>query len=223
MAAAPADRARGAAALLFLGLAALGAQPAGAPLSVGFGPEWKIAAPFYSGKAYYSFAADEGGNPLLRARYSPPRSALGLGRPLAKPARFSRFSWGWRVARFPEGADEKVEGRMDNAAAVYVVFAGGLRRYAIKYVWSRKYPAGENWRAQDGPFEKMQLVVRRGPSGETGVWLRESVDIADEFRRYFGKDADGAVLPVAGIGVLTDGDGTRSAAEADYADFTLYP
>jgi hypothetical protein len=210
-------------ALAFLAPASLQAGPAAGPLRVDPDSDWKITTPFYAGKNYYTVSADEDGTPLLRARYSPPRSAAGLGRRLERPLVVSRFSWKWRVARFPAGADERIEGRMDNAAAVYLVFASGLRRYAIKYVWSLKYTVGENWRAEDGPFEKMQLVVLRGPAGQTGVWREESVDVAEEFRRYFGQDALGAALPVAGIGVLTDGDGTRSAAEADYARFTLYP
>ena len=125
------------------------------------------------------------------------------------------------MQQFPVNADEKVEGRMDNAASVYLTFANGLRRYVIKYVWSTAYPAGTYWLASSGLFEKMEIVVREGPPAETNTWRDESVEVGEEFRRYFGGDHDDDVPPIAGVGVLSDGDGTRCEVEADYAGFVL--
>jgi hypothetical protein len=210
-------------AALLLGAISSTAFADGGALRLDPGPAWKVVGLFSYGPSYYEVAEDARGEPLLHAHYRPPASTAILGRRLEKPGRYAIFSWRWRVRRFPAGADEKVEGRMDSAAAVYLTLAQGLFRYVIKYVWSQKYSAGEDWRAENGPFEKMQLVVIRGPSAEADAWHEESIDIAADFRRYFGKNDEGGIPPVAGIGVLSDGDGTRSEVEADYAGFVLSP
>jgi hypothetical protein len=185
------------------------------------GPTWRIVGLFSQGRNYYAVGTDEDGRPLIHAGYRPPAQTAILGRRLDKPERYARFSWRWRVQRFPLDADEKVEGRMDNAAAVYLTLSKAPYAYVIKYVWSQKYAAGEAWPVSASPFEKMRLVVRRGPSAETGVWREESIDIAEDFRRYFGLNAESGPPPVVGIGLLSDGDGTRSEVDADYADLAL--
>jgi len=202
---------------------ALPARADGQALRLDPGPAWKIVGLFSYGRSYYEVEDDAQGAPLLHAHYRPPASTAIFGRQLEKPGRYAIFAWRWRVRRFPANADEKVEGRMDNAAAVYLVMARGLSKFVIKYVWSQKYQAGDNWRSENGPFEKMQLAIRRGPSAETDVWHEESVDIAGEFRKYFGKGDEDEIPPVTGIGVLSDGDGTRSEVEADYSGFVLTP
>ena len=108
---------------------------------------------------------------------------------------------------------------MDNAAAVYVYFDTTFRQYVLKYVWSVKYDPGYNFRSADSSiFRKLQVVVREGPPPWLDAWVTETVDPVDDFKKYFGDDD---VPPIAGLGILSDGDGTKSMVEADYADFEL--
>ncbi len=186
------------------------------------GPGWRVLS-FFSGRNNYYGIVDDGGTSIIRARYRPPEKTAIFSYRLPKPDDFRQFSWRWRVHRFPLGADEKIEGRSDNAAGVYLTFAGTFHRYAIKYIWSVAYPPGTNWRSPDsGVFETMQIVVREGPPPQTDVWREERIDVRSEFHRYFGGTPSDDPPPVVGVGLLSDGDGTKTPVEADYADFRLF-
>ncbi|MBI5527376.1 MAG: DUF3047 domain-containing protein [Deltaproteobacteria bacterium] len=186
------------------------------------GPEWKIASMF-SGKTNYYKVIEDGGKPVIRASYDPKLDTVIMYRKLKKPRVYSSMGWVWRVHKFPRDADETVEGRRDSAGAVYVYFKGTFREYVIKYVWSVALKKGAHFETADSNIlKKMHLVVIEGPPPETGKWRTETVDLQADFRRYFlGGKADGEVPPVVGIGLLTDGDGTKSVVEADYAGFEL--
>jgi hypothetical protein len=197
------------------------ADAAGHELRVDPGKNWKVVGMF-SGRVNYYSIRDEDGTPLIHARYEPPNRTAIFGVQLEKGTHLRHLSWRWRVRQFPVDADEKVDGHMDNAAAVYVTYAGTFRKYAIKYVWSTKYPAGEHWKPADySALSPMHIVVREGPPTALDEWREETVDPREEFRRYFGGDADD-VPPVVGLGVLSDGDGTHTAVEADYGAFRFY-
>ncbi|MBN1962293.1 MAG: DUF3047 domain-containing protein [Deltaproteobacteria bacterium] len=186
------------------------------------GPAWQVVGIFSGSNTYYTFTKSKQGEAFIHAHYRPPQQTVTLGYRLKNPKPYRYFSWRWRVGQFPINADEKIEGHMDNAAAVYLTFASGLRRYVIKYIWSTKYPPGANWRTTSGILKKMQVVVRQGPPTVTDSWHHESIVITNEFHRYFGGDIKDKPPPIAGVGILSDGDGTRSEVKADYSDFLLY-
>ena len=59
------------------------------------------------------------------------------------------------------------------------------------------------------------LILRSGAGGD--CWVEERVNVPEDYRRLFGGDPG----KPHGIGVLTDGDDTKSTAEGDYDDFRL--
>jgi hypothetical protein len=190
-------------------------------VSITPGPEWKMLSTF-SGKTNYYSILDEDGVRLIRAKYDPSLDTVILYRKLHQPRAYGMMRWKWRVHKFPVNADETVPGRMDSAGAVYAYFQSGIRKWVIKYVWSVEHPRGKNWLTSDSTFlNKMQLVVLEGPPTRTGEWVSEEVSLASDFRKFFLGGKDGEVPSVVGVGVLTDGDGTGSVVEADYAGFML--
>jgi hypothetical protein len=56
--------------------------------------------------------------------------------------------------------------------------------------------------------------------GPVNTWLSEQIDPKAEFVRHFGGTL-GDVPDFVGIGLMTDGDQTKSLSEADYADFSV--
>ncbi|HUG35541.1 MAG TPA: DUF3047 domain-containing protein [Candidatus Limnocylindrales bacterium] len=125
------------------------------------------------------------------------------------------FTWRWRPRVFPAGSDERGATTNDSAVGVYVGFSRGpVAVRSIKYVWSRIASMGTIATASAG-FTRM-LVIRSG-AADPNRWVEERVNVIEDHRRLFGTDPD---TPV-GIGVLTDSDDTRSAAEGDYAGFGL--
>ncbi len=121
------------------------------------------------------------------------------------------LKWKWRALRQPNVDDDGWE---DMAAGVYVVMktpsllVGGK---GFKFGWLAK--PGERGSHQHG---LLQVQLRTDPVGT--AWKSESVDLCAMFRREYGKCEGEHVLYV---GVVSDSDGTKSVAEADYADFEI--
>lgn len=193
------------------------------PVGLSPGPEWKVLSMFSGTDSYYSIV-EENGEKLIRARYKPPQKTVILYRQVDSPPGCSTMSWKWRVFK-PPFKDGLKPGRieLDNPAAVYVYFQNGLRKYVIKYVVSVQNPQGANFLSNDSTLlRKLHFVVLRGLPLKIGEWVKEEVNFAADFRKYFldGKP-DGEVPPVTGIGILSDGDDTGSVVETDYAGFEL--
>jgi hypothetical protein len=83
----------------------------------------------------------ENGNHFLHAYADKQSVQIGLEQ-LFDPAKFRRLSWRWRVHALPQGADERMAGKHNAAAQVYVVFDNQYLPRVIKYIWSAGLPAG---------------------------------------------------------------------------------
>ena len=180
---------------------------------------WQRMSIFEGSNIYYQARA-ENGMTYLHADYHPPQKTVTFVRKIPTlPGNFDRFRFRWRVFKFPVNGDEALPGHRDNAASVYLLFKDGVKDYVIKYVFSTAHARGFNFRdAVSGLFTKMQIVVLEDNYREIGRWQSEDVDFRNDFRNYFGV---ARVPPLRGIGVLSDGDGTKSEVIADYADFTF--
>ncbi len=125
--------------------------------------------------------------------------------------KIASLSWRWRVTQHPNVADDAWE---DMAAGVYVImrtpdlFTSGK---GFKFGWLAK--PGARGTRQRG---LRQTELRHDPAG--AGWVTETVDLCALYTREYGNCAGEYVLYV---GVVTDADGTRSVADADYADFAL--
>jgi hypothetical protein len=62
------------------------------------------------------------------------------------------------------------------------------------------------------------IILETG--GPLGVWKAETIDLDAQFREHFGA---GDVPDLQGLGLMTDGDQTRSQSVADYAAFVFSP
>lgn len=175
-----------------------------------------------SGSVNYYTVAEEGGVRFLRARYRPPLETVVLGWQAPDSVRQGahRLRWDWRARQLPAGGNDCVKGKGDSAAGVYVTWKRGLKYYTLKYVWSG---AGEKGgcRRKRSPFvAEDAVVVRAGPPLD--VWHTVDLDLRWEFQRHFSDgDRSASVPDFVGVGLLTDGDQTKSESAADYGSFTL--
>ncbi|MCX7958726.1 MAG: DUF3047 domain-containing protein [Deltaproteobacteria bacterium] len=181
--------------------------------------EWK-RLPQYSGPDIYYKILNEDGVTFLRAHFKPEQKTTIFYRKLPKvPQKYKKIKFKWRVYKFPEGANETIEGRMDSAASVYLFFKDGIKKYVIKYIFSMANKKGFNFRASDSNFlNKLHIVVLEDRVSEVGKWLEYEINFYDDFKKYFERED---VPQFMGIGVLSDGDGTKKEVIADYADFIL--
>jgi hypothetical protein len=159
----------------------------------------------------------------IHAAYEPPfkTAVLGYEIPEGERASIAGLRWSWRAVVFPKGGDECTPGKGDSAAIIYVTWKRGLRWYTLKYVWSTVAQKGRTCASKRNPFVAQDTVIVDS-GGSVGQWHTVRIVPDDEFRNHF-EDGDrrASVPALVGIGILTDGDQTRSASVADYRDFVL--
>ncbi|MEO7096250.1 MAG: DUF3047 domain-containing protein, partial [Polyangiales bacterium] len=126
-----------------------------------------------------------------------------------------------RAVTLPVGGDECVSGKGDSAAVVYVSWKRGLRYYTLKYVWSAVSTKGAVCDRKRNPFVAQDTVVLES-GGPLREWRNVSIDLASEFRNHFaGGDATAEVPDFIGLGLMSDGDQTKSDSSADWGTFVV--
>jgi hypothetical protein len=179
---------------------------------------WKII-PRESGHVNYYRVVDDPLLPHIHADYKPTyeTAVLGFEIPGAQERAFHHLTWTWRADVLPRGGDECTRGAEDSAAVVYVTWKRGLRWYSLKYVWSAVGAKGKVCDRKRNLFVAQDTIILE-TGGPLGVWRTETVDLDAEFRAHFGGDD---VPDLHGLGLMTDGDQTRSESAADYGGFVL--
>jgi Protein of unknown function (DUF3047) len=195
------------------------AQPRVLPAPV---DKWRLIESQSGPVNYYSVLHDAE-RPFIRGAYQPPnkKAVFGFEVPEASRSRVQRLDWSWRAIKLPEQADECSPKKGDSPAVLYVTWRRTLRWYSLKYVWSASRPPGTICDRRRNAFIAQDTVVLES-GAPLGVWKHESLDLAREFRGHFADgDPDAGVPPLIGLGVMTDGDQTKTASTGDYADFVF--
>ncbi len=123
--------------------------------------------------------------------------------------------WKWRARKFPTGAKILDKKLSDAPAQIYILWKLGRRSTVIKYFWSVSEKVGESFNQGSILFGKLfGLILREG--GALNEWHTESRNVFEDYKRAFGVEPPPRVL---GVALLSDGDETKSASEADYTDF----
>lgn len=176
-----------------------------------------------SGPVNYYSVLKEGELRFIRSQYRPPLKTVVLGwqTPDSARSRAKMLKWTWRARTLPAGGNECVSGKGDSAAVVYATWKRALRYYTLKYVWTTLSPKGSVCDSKRNPFVAQDTVVLR--SGEpVGVWQTEEIDLRAAFRKHFEDgDASASVPAFVGVGIMTDGDQTKSESSTDFGTFTL--
>lgn len=169
---------------------------------------------------YYAVGSDDG-LPILRGLYKPGLRNVVLMAQVPEKARqaVKSVSWRWRAHVFPAEANDCGPGAPDEAASVFLIFKAGLKLMAVKYSWATVGTVGTSCQSNRGWFfDRDTVIVQVG--GEPDVWTSYRFDPRQEFvKRFGGKPED--VPDFVAFAVMTDGDNSKTAAEADYADFVI--
>ena len=176
-----------------------------------------------SGPVNYYSVVDDPLNPYVHAAYKPPyeTAVLGYQLPDADRPRARGLHWTWRAVTLPNGGNECASGKGDSAAVVYVTWKRGLKWYTLKYVWSAVGPLGKTCDKKRNPFVAQDTVILRS-GGPLNAWQAEDIDLRAEFRKHFEDGDPNAEVPdMAGVGIMTDGDQTKSESSADYGTFIV--
>ncbi len=181
-----------------------------------------VEGPTSGPEVYYDVVQGPDG-PLLRGNYRPGMQTVTMGIHVADHLmrRARRLRWSWRARAFPDHGDECRDGRGDSVASVSVAFKRGLKWYVLKYVWSTVSPLGAVCdRKRTLLLARDTIILESG--GAPGTAWRELVDVRRAFIDHFaGGDPHADVPDLVGIGVMTDGDQTRSESGADWTGFEV--
>jgi hypothetical protein len=125
--------------------------------------------------------------------------------------------WDWRAIRLPEGAREDESEKNDTGAAVYVTFDKDWlgRPVSIKYTYSSTLPVGTV--VSYGPLKV--FVVASARQDGTGQWMTIERNVAEDYRRLFGKDLSGD--RPAGVMLWSDSDTIDTTSIADFDNVML--
>lgn len=174
------------------------------------------------GPAVYYQVIEGSEGTFIRASYKPGMESvtMGIEVPEALREKAKHLRWRWRVQAFPVGGNDCM-GPGDSAAAVFVTFKRGLKWYIIKYAWASFGRRLEWCDPRRNPFLARDTVILEA-GGEKGTWVSEEIDLPHEFRRHFARGQPDAEIPhFVGVGLMSDGDQTRSQSSADYGDFEI--
>jgi hypothetical protein len=176
-----------------------------------------------SGRFSYYRIIEDPVEPFIRAEYRPPLETVVVGIDVGDDLRSTakRLRWKWRAMALPKEGDECRDGFGDSAAAVYVAWKRFLKIYSLKFVWSSVGKRGQVCGKTRNLFlEQDTIVLETG--GPIGSWLEEEIDLLAEFRKHFADgDPEAGVPDFLGIGVMSDGDQTKSLSAGDYTRFAI--
>ena len=177
----------------------------------------------YSGPVSYYKLVFDPDMPFIRAVYRPPLETVTLGAEVPEDLRqrTKRVRWKWRAQTLPRGGDECKPGAGDSAAVVYISWKRGLKWYSLKYTWSSEGEKGKVCDQKRNLFVAQDTIILE-TGGPVGEWRTEEIDPSAAFREHFeGGNPKADVPDFVGIGIMSDGDQTRSVSAADYAAFEL--
>lgn len=179
-----------------------------------FPSKWRTW-PFQREKAAQVYQiAEEGGRRILKANEDKELSTEIMRYFNWEIGKYPYLSWQWKARTLPTGAQENDDNKNDSACGIYVI-VGGYTGNALKYVWSTSLPVGQTVTRRDG---KLKIKVTDSGKANLNKWQRHTVSIPIDYKELFG---DELKKNPSGVGILTDGNATHSAAACDYADFTI--
>jgi DUF3047 family protein len=201
----------------------LRAAPPAAPQDISIDARaWRLVERQSGPDNYYSVINDAGQR-FVRSRYVPPMKTalLGWETPDEQRHGLRKLRWSWRARALPTAADECTPGKGDSAAVVYVTWKRGLRYYVLKYVWTAASVKGRTCVRKRNLFVAQDTIIQEsGPP--LNSWRDVEIDLDSEFRKHFADgDANADVPDFVGIGIMSDGDQTKSESSADFANFSL--
>ncbi len=128
------------------------------------------------------------------------------------------IEWSWKIDNTYKNIDERSRDGDDFPARLYVVAQTGFLPWetvAINYVWASETDIGEDW---VNPYtEKAHMVAVQSGDEQSGSWVLQSRNVAEDFKTYFDTD----ITELSGYAVMVDGDNTGQEATAWFGQISF--
>jgi hypothetical protein len=161
---------------------------------------------------------NERGESFLRGHFLPDTDGKVVGKKIDwNMETHPWISWKWRVRSWATGTKIHSDNGEDSTASVYVTVKGGIRAYIIKYIWAVDDKIGDGYNSGSwNPVGRLfATVIRSG--GTLNEWVTEKRNFVADYKALYKNDPPN--LKGRGIGLLTEGDSTKTEPVADYDDF----
>ncbi len=185
-------------------------------------------------KAHSKYSLEKEGNKsILKAESHASASAI-VYRRTFNIYENPQLRWRWKVTQLSDRGNPKEKAGDDYPIRVYVMFEYDPARASIgerltygamkaiygkypphstlNYVWTGAN-ISERFIASPYTSKAYMVVLERGKE-KSGLWVEESVNVLEDYRKAFGKEPPA----MAGIAVMSDSDNTGTQAEA-YLEF----
>jgi len=127
-------------------------------------------------------------------------------------------TWRWRVDRLPKGGDFRHDSTDDQAAQLFVAFAG---RDSISYIWDTTAPVGTTGSQWIPMVMKVKITVVGSGGKDLGKWVSVTRNVYEDYKKLFGHE------PPAAEGlrfqINSQHTGTSAGSCLEYVEFRNTP
>jgi hypothetical protein len=176
----------------------------------GIPPGWKGQQ--WGSPAYDMMVVEDGGKKVLHLKSKDEGSTISKevkGKINVKETPV--LEWSWKMIALPKGGNSCMKAVDDQAGQVFVTwprFPEQVRSRIIGYVWDTTQRVGTTCKSEKTGMVTY-VVVRSGES-ELGKWITERRNVAEDFRKIYGEDADSPGV----LSISIDSNDTHSYAES---------
>ena len=121
------------------------------------------------------------------------------------------LEWSWKMAALPKGGNSCVKATDDQAGQLFVTwprFPEQVRSQIIGYVWDTTQPVGTTCKSEKTGM--VTYIVVRSGAAEVGKWMTERRNVAQDFRKIYGGEAENP----GAISVSIDSNDTGTSSES---------
>ena len=125
--------------------------------------------------------------------------------------------WRWRILNYPKGADGRDPKKDDQPIGIYLGMEDGfLKKKSLAYRWEDLTPKGFEGQVTYARILTVHYITMRDNKTKAGEWVTETRNVAEDFKRVYGKVPKKFALSVIGNSQYTK---SHTVAELDFIEF----
>lgn len=125
--------------------------------------------------------------------------------------------WRWRVMNYPNGADGRNPKKDDQPIGIYLGMEDGfIRKKSLAYRWEDLTPKGVEGTVTYAKILSVHYITMRDNKSKAGEWITETRNVANDFKRVYGKVPKKFAVSIIGNSQYTK---SNTVAEIDFIEF----
>ena len=125
--------------------------------------------------------------------------------------------WRWRILNYPQGADGRDPKKDDQPIGIYLGMDGGfLKKKSLAYRWEDLTPKGFEGTVTYAKILTVHYITMQDNRAKAGEWITETRNVAEDFKRVYGKIPKKFAVSVIGNSQYTR---SNTVAELDFIEF----